>query len=221
MKRPEGWRDARFTLGIAAATAVAGLIVMLLGATGQAADWGGWMPARLGDALANGDHLYPLLGPPAAALVHLNLIQLATNLLALVVCGRIVEAIVGGGGLLLLYVAGAYAAAAGFYLAGPDSTAILVGAGGAAAAAVGAYAMLAGRLRAKLGNPVLARAINVLWFGAAWILVQVLLALTVLRPGAPDFDISVLAMGIAATAGGYVAGLLLARPLLLWKWRGA
>ncbi|MGH8575305.1 MAG: rhomboid family intramembrane serine protease, partial [Gammaproteobacteria bacterium] len=168
-----------------------------------------------------GDYLYPLLGPPAAALVHLNLIQLATNLLALVVCGRVVESIVGGGGLLLLTVAGAYAAAAGFYLAGPDSTAILVGAGGAVAAVVGGYAMLAGRLRAKLGNPALARAINVLWFGAAWIALQLLLALTVLRPGAPDFELRVLAMGIAATAGGYGAGLLLARPLLLWKWRGA
>jgi hypothetical protein len=29
------------------------------------------------------------------------------------------------------------------------------------------------------------------------------------------------ALGLAANVGGFVAGLLLARPLLLWKWRGA
>jgi membrane associated rhomboid family serine protease len=52
-----------------------------------------------------------------------------------------------------------------------------------------------------------------LWLAAAWIGLQILIGLT--------FETSGLRIAIAAHIGGFLAGLLLARPLLLLKWRGA
>ncbi len=84
---------------------------------------------------------------------------------------------------------------------------------------IGAYAMLAGRLRAQLASPVLARIINIVWLGAAWLIVQALLVLT-LEPVSAAI-VAPMAGGMAANLGGFLVGLLLARPLLLWRWRGA
>ena len=53
----------------------------------------------------------------------------------------------------------------------------------------------------------------VLWLGAAWIGLNVLIGLT--------FETSGLRIAVGAHIGGFIAGLALARPLLLLKWRGA
>jgi membrane associated rhomboid family serine protease len=213
MNRRDNWRQARFTLGIAAVTVAAWLILYASRVSADAASWRGFMPARLG---ADGDYLHLLIGPLTAALVHRDFVHLAVDMAFLIVCGRIVETIVGGPGLLFLYLAGAYAAAGAFYLTVADEAAIFVGSGGAVGAVVGAYAMLAGRLRAKARSQAMARAINIAWLAVTWIVFQALLAATV-----PFEGMATLVASLSACAGGFVAGLLLAKPLLLWKWRGA
>jgi membrane associated rhomboid family serine protease len=73
--------------------------------------------------------------------------------------------------------------------------------------------LLFGRNRVKVAHPGLATILNALWLGAAWIVLQILIGFT--------FETSGIAIAIFAHIGGFVAGLALARPLLLLRWRGA
>ncbi len=222
----QSWRQSRVTAAIAIVIAGAWFFLWASGMTAEAAVWGGFLPERLSLLLsqgggASGDAWILLLQPLTLTLIHPSFLQLAFNLLILIVCGRIVETIVGGGGVLTLFVVGAYAAAGLHFAADPHGTALLVGSGGAIGAILGAYAMLAGRLRAKLSSQAASRAVNVVWLGIMWIVMQLLFAWTmgaVLTGGAGPASA---ALGLAANVGGFVAGLLLSRPLLLWKWRGA
>ena len=118
----------------------------------------------------------------------------------------------GQAGLIVLYVIGAFVAAAGQWIAGPQSAAPMIGASGAISAVVGAYALLFGQRQAKGWGPVSAGIAQVLWLSAGWIGIQLLIGAT-----EPDGQ----SIAIAAHIGGFLAGLALARPLLLWRWRGA
>ncbi|HEY0043724.1 MAG TPA: rhomboid family intramembrane serine protease [Allosphingosinicella sp.] len=213
MRPPENWKNARVTLAIAGVTAAAWTIVTALGWGDYAAVWGGFIPARVG-GLAGDQVLAPLfLTPLTAALIQAGFIQLAMNLLIHLFCGRAVEGIVGGGGIAILYLTGAYAAAAGQWLAGPESLVPMIGASGGVSAVLGAYAMLFGRNRVKVGDAKLALWLNALWLAAAWIGFQLLIGLALGTQG--------LILAIAAQIAGFLAGLLLAKPLLLLRWRGA
>jgi membrane associated rhomboid family serine protease len=88
-----------------------------------------------------------------------------------------------------------------------------VGASGAISAVLGAFALLFGRNKVKVASPALATLVNALWLGAAWIVLNILIGLT--------FETSGLRLAVAAHIGGFIAGLILAKPLLLLKWRGA
>jgi len=116
--------------------------------------------------------------------------------------------------LIILYVAGAYAAAAGQYLMNPLELAPMIGASGAISAVIGAYAMLFGKNRVRVANPKLALWLNALWLLAAWVGLQIVMGI-VFRTG-PGILVAV-----GAHIGGFLAGLLLARPLLLWRYRNA
>ena len=78
---------------------------------------------------------------------------------------------------------------------------------------VGAYSLLFGRSRAKAIGPIPAQAVHVIWLAVAWTAVNLLTAYAFLTAG--------VAVAAAAHIGGFVAGLALAKPLLLWKWRVA
>ena len=58
-----------------------------------------------------------------------------------------------------------------------------------------------------------AQAVHVLWLAAAWTVVNLLTAFAFLGAG--------VAVAAAAHIGGFVAGLALAKPLLMWRWRRA
>jgi membrane associated rhomboid family serine protease len=213
MRPPDSWRTARATLVIAGVTAAAWLIVWLIGWQDIAAVWGGFIPARVG-GIADDAMLAPVaLTPLTATLVHAGLIHLAFNLLIHLFCGRAVEAIIGARGLLILYLVGAYAAAAAHWLAGPDDLIPMVGASGAISAVIGAYALLFGRNRVRIANPTLALWLNALWLAVAWVGLQLMVGFTFETAGAR--------IAIAAHIGGFFTGLLLAKPLLLLRYRGA
>lgn len=212
MRPPESWRNARVTLVIAAATALASLAVIALGLLEWAAVWGGFIPLRA-DVADDGGLAPFLLTPLTATLIHAGYIHLGFNMLIHLFCGRAVEAVLGRWGMVILYVAGAYAAAAAQYAAGPTEVIPMVGASGAISAVLGAYAMLFGRNRVKVANPVAALWLNALWLIAAWIGLQLILSFTFATAGVQ--------IAIAAHIGGFVLGLTLANPLLLLRYRGA
>ena len=213
MRPPDSWQNARATLAIAGVTALAWLITGAAGLDRAAAVWAGFIPVRLAGATTDAV-LAPLaLTPLTATLVHSGFPHLALNLLVFLFCGRSVETIIGRTSYLILYVAGAYVAAAAHYLAGPLETAPMIGASGAISAVIGAYAMLFGRNRVKIANPAVALWVNALWLAVAWIALQLMLGLTFVTAGAR--------IAIAAHIGGFLAGLLLAKPLLLFRYRKA
>ncbi len=213
MRPPERWSGARATLVIAAATAAAWLLAAGLGLDGNMAYWAGFVPARFGALAGAGGAVPAALTPLTATLAHGGPLHLLFNLLILVFCGRATENILGARGLVILYVAGAYAAAAAQYFAGPAETAPMIGASGAISAVLGAYAMMFGRNRVKVEHPTLALWLHALWLAAAWVGLQLLVAFT--------FQTDGIRIAIAAHIGGFLAGLVLAKPLLMLRWRGA
>ena len=213
MRPPDDWRRARVTLWSAGVTALAWGLAAGLGLSDAAAVWAGFIPARLGLLPDDGSLAPFFLTPLTAALVHGGLMHLVFNLLILLFCGRSVEVILGGRQLVILYVLGAYAAAAAHYFTGPQEVIPAVGASGAVSAVLGAYAMLFGRNRVRIANPTVALWVNALWLAAAWVGLQLIVGLT--------FETAGTNIAVAAHIGGFIVGLLLAKPLLLIRYRGA
>jgi membrane associated rhomboid family serine protease len=213
VRPPESWRSARVTLAIAAITAAAWLIVSTLGLDALAAQSGGFIPADVGRFDRYDAAALTLLTPITATLVHANGIHIVFNLLILLFCGRAVETILGARGLIVLYLVGAYASAAAQWALDPSSTVPMVGASGAISAVLGAYAMLFGRNRVKLANPALALWLNALWLAVTWVALQLLIGFTFRGMG--------MLVAIGAHIGGFFAGLMLTKPLLLLRYRGA
>ena len=204
----------RATVWLVAATAAVHLVVSLSRATDYAALMGGFVAARFVGAQWLPFAVLAILTPLTATLVHANLLHIAFNMLMLGFCGRFVEAALGPRGLLLLYGVGAYGAALVQFIAGPTSLVPMIGASGAVSAVVGAYALLYGKQRTIGWGPIPARALHVLWLAAAWIGLQLLVGLATV-PGTSG------TVAIAAHIGGFLTGLALARPLLLWRYRSA
>ena len=152
------------------------------------------------------------LTPLSATLVHGGVMHLVFNLVMLGFSGRLLERAIGGAGIALLYLVGAYAAAAVQWAFDPGSAAPMIGASGAISAIVGAYALLYGERRARRIGPIPADVVHIAWLAAAWVGVQMLI-------GASGMGGVTVAIG--AHIGGFVAGLALARPLLLWRYRDA
>jgi len=210
MRPPESWSSARVTLGITLVTAAAWMVASLLGLGGWAAAWGGFVPGHAAPGGTDGSAPF-WLTPLTATLVHANIIHVAFNLLILVFCGRPTEAVLGPVGFAVLYLLGAYAAAAGQYAANPNELTVMIGASGAVSAVLGAYAILFGRNRVKVVNPRLATWLNALWLMAAWVGLQLIVAIAI--PG--------VGIAIAAHIGGFLLGVALANPLLLLRYRKA
>jgi membrane associated rhomboid family serine protease len=213
MRPPDDLRSAPVTIAIALLTAAAWLIAWAAGWEQDAVALGGFIPARVGGLAHDPWPVLALLTPLSATLVHSGFVHVAFNLVMLLFCGRSVERVLGGRGVAILYLVGAYAAAAAEYAWNPGGLVPMVGASGAISALLGAYALLFGRNKVKIAHPGLAILVNALWLGAAWIGLQILIGFT--------FEAGGLRIAIFAHIGGFIAGLALARPLLLLKWRGA
>jgi len=121
--------------------------------------------------------------------------------------------VLGAAGLVVLYLVGAYAAAAAQYVASPDAIVPVIGASGAISAVIGAFALSFGRAKAFTSNLRLNRWINVAWLMVAWVVLQVMMGWLA---GGEGF-----LLATPAHVGGFAAGLLLQRPLLLWHYRKA
>ena len=198
---------------IAAITAVAWAIASLIGKSDEAALAMGFIPARLSGVPVNWPAAPAFLTPLSATLAHSGLIHLGFNLLMFVWCGSQVERVLGKTGLLVLYVAGAYAAALAQWGVDPAGAVPMVGASGAISAVMGAFALSFGRAKAITNNLRVNRWVNVVWLMVAWVVLQTMMGWLA---GSQGF-----LLATPAHIGGFAAGLLLQRPLLLWRYRNA
>lgn len=209
---------------LAVITALAFLPVQLLGETDRAALLAGFIPVRVDALAASGitvdvPWLPVWITPLTATLIHGGWMHLIFNLLMLIFCGRYVEQLLGQGRTLLIYVVGAYAAAAGQWavaglMGGDEQTIVpMIGASGAVSALLGTYAMIYSQRSVQAMGPVPAYVVRMLWMALAWTGLQVMIAI------AGGFDALFGGVAIGAHIGGFIAGLVLARPMLKWRFR--
>jgi membrane associated rhomboid family serine protease len=201
------------TIAIAGITALAWIMAAAIGAGDTATALWGFIPARFSGFLNLSGAVPAILTPLSSTLVHGGLLHLAFNLLMLVWCGSAVERVLGRGALLLLYGVGAYTAAIAQWLVEPASIVPVVGASGAISAVIGAFALSFGEAKAITRSPQLNRLLNAAWLLAAWVVLQLMVGLLAGGRG--------LLLATPAHIGGFLAGLLLQRPLLLWRYRSA
>lgn len=173
----------------------------------------GFIPARLSGADVPWPALPAILTPLSSAFVHAGALHVGFNLLIFVFCGLSIERVLGRTGLIILFVAGAYAAALAQWL--PDRMGVvpMIGASGAVSAVIGAYSLSFGRAKRVTSSPRVNRWLNVAWLLAAWVVMQMMMGWLA---GAQGY-----LLATPAHIGGFIAGLLLQRPLLLWRYRSA
>ncbi len=176
------------------------------------AHFAGLIPARLSGASLPGA-VPAWITPFSSALLHGSWLHLGVNMVMLLFVGTMVERVVGGAGLVFAYVVGGLVAAFAQFLFDPLSPIPMVGASGAISALFGLYALFFGRPRHLTANARLNRYINILWLLAAWVVLQWMAE--ILAGGAGVM------IATPAHIGGFVAGLLLQKPLLLWRYRRA
>src|SRR3546814_7070162 len=87
----------------------------------------------------------------------------------------------------------------------------MIGASGAISAVMGTYALLYSQNQVKAIGPLSAHAVRILWLAAAWMAIQFMIGIVGLG--------GIGRIAIGAHIGGFVAGLLLTRPLIHLRFR--
>ena len=201
------------TIAITALTVMAWILTVAAGQSDNATLAMGFIPARFSGLPVPWPALPAFLTPLSATLVHSGFIHLGFNMLILVWCGTNVERVLGGFGVLALYFVGAFAAALAQWGVDPYSTVPMVGASGAISAVIGAFALSFGRPKRFTSSVTANRWINALWLMVAWVVLQLMMGWLAGGQG--------YLLATPAHVGGFAAGLLLQRPLLLWRYRKA
>ena len=198
---------------IVAVTAAVWALTALAGYSDRADFALGFIPLRVMHPAVAWAAVPAFLTPLTATLVHSGLVHLGLNLLMLVWCGTQVERVIGRTGIIVLYLVGAYAAAAAQWAVDPMATTPMVGASGAISAVMGAFALSFGRAKPITKNLRINRWINVAWLLVAWVVLQMMMGWLAGGQG--------YLLATPAHIGGFAAGLLLQRPMLLWRYRKA
>ena len=197
-------RRPGLSLTLAALMALAWAAVTVSGTLEAVIVQASLIPARLaGEEFAGAFYVPAWLTPITSTFVHGGLLHLAFNALILVYCGPRVEAAIGGRWLAVLLVAGAYGAALAELAWAPGSRTAVIGASGAIAALIAMYAMLFSEQRVAARGPVPGYVLRALWLMAAWVAIQLLIAVA-----------SAGGVAVLAHIGGFAAGLILSRPIL-------
>ena len=206
-------------LRLRSATVVIALITVAISAFAilSGLDWfvtvGGFIPARLSGYIELAGAPPAWITPLTSAMLHGSWTHLIINMVMLAIAGSQVERVVGGSGLVLAYVLGALAAAATQFAWDPSSPIPMVGASGAISALFGLFAIYFGRPKQVSSNQKVNRWIHVIWLLAAWVVLQWMSALLAGSEG--------VMLATPAHIGGFIAGLALHKPLLLWRYRKA
>lgn len=203
----------RSATAIIAIFTVAVSAIAILGGVDYWAVFAGFIPARISGVVDLAGALPAWITPFSSALVHGGWLHLGVNMLMLVFAGSMVERVIGGPGLLFAYVVGALVAALSQFIVEPGSPIPMVGASGAISALFGLYALFFGAPKQVTRNQKLNRWLHVAWLLVAWVVLQWMAGYLAGGEG--------VMLATPAHIGGFIAGLLLQRPLLLWRYRKA
>jgi len=203
----------RSATAIIAIVTVAVSTLAILGGVDYWAVFAGFIPARISGVVDLAGALPAWITPFSSALVHGGWLHLGINMLMLVFAGSMVERVIGGSGLLFAYIVGALVAAFSQFIVDPGSPIPMVGASGAISALFGLYALFFGAPKQVTRNQKLNRWIHVAWLLVAWVVLQWMAGYLAGGGG--------VMLATPAHIGGFIAGLLLQRPLLLWRYRKA
>lgn len=198
---------------IAIVTVAVSAIVLLFFNLGVVATFWGFTPALVGVDLSHSLAIPWWLTPFTSALLHGDWVHLLINMIVLLFVGSQVERVIGGAALTFAYIVGGLVAAGAQYAAGPQSIIPMVGASGAISALFGLYALFFGRPKQMVQHPGLNRAIHVAWLLVTWVTLQWMAGYLAGGQG--------ILLATPAHIGGFIAGILLQRPLLLWRYRRA
>ncbi|MBL0767222.1 rhomboid family intramembrane serine protease [Sphingopyxis sp. XHP0097] len=207
-------QDTPLVTGYALACTVLFILLSITGLQIEAIVRAGFVPARSGSELIlpPGTMVPFALTPLTSAFLHGGVLHLVFNMVVLLFVGRQLEAPLGSKAMAVLILVGAYAGAAAQWLSEPASAVPMIGASGAISALIAVFALLFSRSQAPAIGPIPSHWVRALWLAAAWIGLQLLLGFA----GSSGFG----AVAIWAHVGGFLAGLLLARPLLRWRFGG-
>ncbi|APW73283.1 MULTISPECIES: rhomboid family intramembrane serine protease [Sphingopyxis] len=207
-------QDAPLVTGYALLCAALFVVLTLSGFQTEAIVRAGFVPARWSGELIlpPGPFVPFVLTPLTSAFLHGSLLHLIFNLVVLLYIGRPLEAPMGTKAIAVLLVVGACAGAFAQWLSNPTSVVPMIGASGAISALIAVFALIFSRSQAPALGPIPSHWVRALWLAAAWIGVQLLIGFA----GGAGFG----AIAIWAHVGGFLAGLLLARPLLRWRFGG-
>ena len=194
-------------------TAAGWLILSTAMSVDEAALRFGFIPARLTGGLEFPGVVPAILTPLTATIAHGGALHLIINLIMLVWCGTWVERGLGAKALVILYLLGAVVAALAQWAVDPQSIIPMIGASGGVSAVVGAFALSYGQPKRLVASPKLNRALNALWLLIAWIALQMMSGYAAGMQG--------VLLATPAHVGGFIAGMVLQRPLLMWRYRGA
>jgi membrane associated rhomboid family serine protease len=203
----------RSATAIIAIITVAVSVIAILGGVDYWAVFAGFIPARISGVVDLPGALPAWLTPFSSALVHGGWLHLGINMLMLLFAGTMVERVIGASGLVFAYVVGALVAALSQFVVDPGSPIPMVGASGAISALFGLYALFFGQPKQVTRNQKLNRSIHVAWLLVTWVLLQWMAGMLAGGEG--------VMLATPAHIGGFIAGLLLQRPLLLWRYRKA
>jgi len=193
-------------------TAVSAGAILFLN-LGLVATFWGFTPAMVGVNLSHELAIPWWLTPFTSALLHGSWLHLIVNMIMLLFVGSQVERVIGGAAMLFAYVVGGLVACAAQYLVEPMSVIPMVGASGAISALFGLYALFFGRPKQVTRNIRINRWIHVVWLLATWVALQWAAGFVAGGQG--------ILLATPAHIGGFIAGILLQKPLLLWRYRKA
>ena len=204
-------QEAPVITGYALACVIIFLLLTITGFQYEAIIRAGFIPARFGaEVIAPPATMVPfLLTPLTATFLHGGWLHLIFNMVMLLFIGRQLEAPLGGKAMVILLLVGAYAGALAQGLADPQSTIPMIGASGAISALLAVFALIFSRTQTSAIGPIPAHWVRAIWLAAAWIGLQLAIGFA----GGGELG----AIAIWAHVGGFLAGLLLARPLLRWR----
>jgi len=205
------WRSP--TIAIALVTSIVSLLIILSGYNDLAAGAMGFVPARLSGLLPVTSAVPAFLTPFSCTLVHGGLMHLLFNMLMLLLCGVAVERVLGTQGMVIIYAVSAITSAIAQYVVAPTSVMPVIGASGAISGIIGAYALSFGRPKQVSRNPSVNRLVHIVWLAVAWTVLQLGVGFAAGSEG--------LMLATPAHVAGFITGLVLQRPLLLWRYRNA
>jgi membrane associated rhomboid family serine protease len=201
------------TAWIAVVTAIFWVVPTLFGFNDAVETALGFVPASFSGDSVIASPIAAFLTPLTATLVHANLLHIAMNMLILLWCGTQVERVLGAKALVFLYVVSAYTAAVLQWAVMPHGEVPMVGASGAISGIIGAFALSFGQQKQIVRSYSINRILNAAWLLAAWVVLQLMTGFLAGTQG--------VLIATPAHVGGFLSGLLLQRPLLMWRWRKA